>query len=376
MAVSQVNQQPELQSAMPLSGEKLNLCHGGDLYTASEQFGIPAEQWIDLSTGINPQYYPLPAFSSAMFQALPYQHPELDRAVRSYYGDFPYQLASGSQPIIQFLPQVLAELSGGLPVLLPEFGYQEHRQHWQQYGAELRYYPALQQAPAIDGIEQALTAAQTSGEACHLLVINPNNPTGVKFSPAQLADWAERLQPGARLIVDEAFVDLQPEQSVLGEYYRDNMLVLRSFGKFFGLAGIRLGAIFGAEDVMQGLKKLLGPWPVNGPAQELAIAALQDAQWQQQARQQIAENARLTEKLLQPLMAAYDAQPFCAEQLFACHRLETSRAYDLYQQLAKQGILVRLVDLNDGSMLLRTGIIDALQPKLYEALQLRLQQIL
>lgn len=350
-----------------LAGQALNLCHGGDLHTASRQFGTPVEDWIDLSTGINPQYYPIPAFSAEDWQVLPYQRPELEDAVRNYYGDFPCQLASGSQPIIQFLPEVLADL----PVLLPDFGYQEHRQHWEKYGAALRYYPALDLDAARESIEQSLATA----EAMHLLVINPNNPTGLKFTPAELAVWAEQLQPGAKLIVDEAFIDLQPEQSVLSEHYRENMLVLRSFGKFFGLAGIRLGAIFGAEEVMQGLAELLGPWPVNGPAQTLAIAALNDQQWHMEARLNIAANAELTEKLLQPVLAAYDAQPFCREQLFACHRLATERAYDLYRALAEQGILVRLIDLQDGSMLLRTGIIDALNPKRYAQLASRIEII-
>ncbi len=354
-----------------LTGQALNLCHGGDLYTASQQFGTPVEDWIDLSTGINPQYYPVPAFNSQAYQALPYLRPELDEAVRRYYADRPYQLASGSQPIIQFLPEVLENM----PVLLPDFGYQEHRQHWQQYGAELRYYPALDQVSARLAIEQALEQAESDGDRFHLLVINPNNPTGLTFSPQQLADWAERLAPGAQLIVDEAFVDLHPEQSVLGDCFRPNMLVLRSFGKFFGLAGIRLGAIFGSETVMQGLADLLGPWPVNGPAQTVAIAALNDIQWQQQARADIAANAELTEALLQPVLEAYDAQPFCREQLFACHRLATSAAYSLYQGLAERGILVRLIDLHDGTMLLRTGIINALDSGTALQLQTRLETI-
>nr|WP_243431863.1 aminotransferase class I/II-fold pyridoxal phosphate-dependent enzyme [Aliamphritea spongicola] len=354
-----------------LSGQALNLCHGGDLYTASQQFGTPVADWIDLSTGINPQYYPLPAFDSQAYQALPYLRPELDEAVRRYYADRPYQLASGSQPIIQFLPEVLDDM----PVLLPDFGYQEHRQHWQAYGAELRYYPALDDVSARLAIEQALEQAELKGERFHLLVINPNNPTGLTFTPQQLADWADRLAPGAQLIVDEAFVDLSPEQSVLGECFRPNMLVLRSFGKFFGLAGIRLGAIFGSEAVMQGVAKLLGPWPVNGPAQTVAIAALNDVQWQQQARENIAANAELTEALLQPVLEAYDAQPFCREQLFSCHRLATSAAYELYQRLAEQGILVRLIDLHDGTMLLRTGIINALDPNTASQLKQRLEII-
>lgn len=362
-----------------LAGQELNLCHGGDLYSASQQFGTAVENWIDLSTGINPQYYPLPAFDSQAYQALPYLRPELKEAVRSYYGDLPYQLANGSQPIIQFLPEVLEDM----PVLLPDFGYQEHRQHWEEYGAELRYYPALDHAAAEQAIELALDRSVDhsvemsvkTDDSFHLLVINPNNPTGLKFTPQQLANWADRLKPGAKLIVDEAFVDLHPEESVLGEFNRPNMLVLRSFGKFFGLAGIRLGAIFGSEAVMQGLAKLLGPWPVNGPAQTVAIAALNDVQWQQQARQNIAANAELTEKLLQPVLAAYDAQPFCREQLFACHRLAKPAAYKLYQKLAEQGVLVRLIDLHDGSMLLRTGIIDALQPEASAQLQARLETI-
>ena len=116
-----------------------------------------------------------------------------------------------------------------------------------------------------------------------------------------MKDWAQRLPEGGYLIIDEAFIDLTPEQSVLQQHFCDNMLVLRSFGKFFGLAGIRLGFVFANAMLRQHLQERIGLWTVNGPAQEVAIAALRDSAWQSAAQLKIRRSASVTQEKLQPL---------------------------------------------------------------------------
>ncbi|WP_415893815.1 threonine-phosphate decarboxylase [Neptuniibacter sp. PT8_73] len=358
-----------------------DLIHGGDLISASAQYGIPVEEWLDLSTGINPVPYPVPQVSEHCFQQLPYQSAEFKAAVKSYYGAEGVA-ANGTQQIIELLPSVLPSVSQELPILLPDCGYQEHRYSWQQQKRELNYYPATDQIASEQRIQQQLN----SGSAMHLLLINPNNPTGIRFSPEQIYRWAEQMQQGAYLIVDEAFIDLSPEQSVLSDYDRfeqlGNILVLRSFGKFFGLAGIRLGFAFANQQILQKLQTELGPWAVNGPAQAVAIAALNDVKWQAEARQKIRQNAQATLELWQPLFrklelgklgfGKLDAELLSSDDLFLTAKLDAEKAKQIYQFLAEQGILIRLVldeefncDLSGDkaqsdskNCLLRSGLVD------------------
>jgi len=357
-----------------------DLIHGGDLISASAQYGIPVEEWLDLSTGINPVPYPVPDISEHWFQQLPYQSAEFKAAVKNYYGAEGVA-ANGTQQLIELLPSVLQSVSQELPILLPDCGYQEHRYSWQQQKRELNYYPATDQKAAEHCIQEGIQQQLNSGSAMHLLLINPNNPTGLKFSPEQIYNWAEQMQEGAYLIVDEAFIDLSPEQSVLSDYDRfeqiGNILVLRSFGKFFGLAGVRLGFAFANPQILQKLQTELGPWAVNGPAQAVAIAALNDAQWQAEARQKISQNAQATLELWQPLLTKLklrkiDAELLSSDGLFLTAKINAEKAKQIYQFLAEQGVLIRLVldeefncDLSadkaqsdSKNCLLRSGLVD------------------
>ena len=359
-----------------------DLIHGGDLISASSQYGIPVEEWLDLSTGINPVPYPVPDISEHWFQQLPYQSAEFKAAVKNYYGAEGVA-ANGTQQLIELLPSVLPSVSQELPILLPDCGYQEHRYSWQQQKRELNYYPATDQIASEKRIEQQLN----SGSAMHLLLINPNNPTGLKFTPEQIYSWAGQMQQGAYLIVDEAFIDLSPEQSVLSDYDRlqqlGNIIVLRSFGKFFGLAGVRLGFAFSNPKLQHKLQTKLGPWVVNGPAQALAIAALNDGDWQTQTRSSIAKNAQATRELWQPLMGKLNAQLLYSEGLFISLKLPLEQGRYIYRFFAERGVLIRLVqgeELNTlplaennqpmvTNCLLRSGLVNAKNAAQCEQLQ-------
>ncbi|WP_286239410.1 aminotransferase class I/II-fold pyridoxal phosphate-dependent enzyme [Neptuniibacter halophilus] len=335
------------------------LIHGGDLFSASERYGIDPAQWLDLSTGINPRAYPLPALPEEAYQRLPYQSAQFREAVKGYYG-VSGVACSGTQQVIERLPDLLP----CLPVLLPACGYQEHRASWQQAGAEIAMYPADDPQAAAEFIEQWLS----EGKAFHLLLINPNNPSGLCFEPEQICRWAERLPEPGVLICDEAFIDLWPARSLLAQPQRfqdlGNLLVLRSFGKFFGLAGIRLGFAFGSGKLCSALAETIGPWAVNGPAQAVACAALSDHRWQQQARQQIEQNSALTAELFAPLMRKLNAQPLQQEGLFLSWRLPSEQAEAVYLFFARRGILLRLVsaaeqgDKNSQFSLLRSGLVE------------------
>jgi len=330
------------------------LFHGGDLQAASKLYGHAADDWLDLSTGINPSSYPAPAIDAKVWQQLPYLQPGLIAAAHSYYGAHDCVPSSGSQPIIELLPQVLRQLGNNQAAWLADVGYQEHRHGWAQCGP-VQTYDGLSHSNAVQQINTALT----QGEIGHLIIINPNNPTGVLFAVAQLQQWASQLAAkDGFLVVDEAFIDTQPNASLLNHKLAANVIVLRSVGKFFGLAGMRLGFTFASAKVLASLSKQVGPWSVNGPAQTVAIAALNDQAWQAQMRQQLAQQAAkqlaLWHDPLQQLGASVAAQ----HELFRSFAMSPSLAQQLHQSAAQDGILLRLVDINSSMSLLRFGNID------------------
>ncbi|MCV6604043.1 MAG: hypothetical protein OIF34_01975, partial [Porticoccaceae bacterium] len=136
--------------------------HGGDLISASQRYGIPVADWLDLSTGLNPSSYPVPELSPVLFQRLPYLRPEFLQAAAVFYGNAQLLPSNGSQLVIQELPSCLNELGliefglDDLPVLLPEHGYKEHEDHWRRHGNAVQYYPAFEPQAAVEVIESVL----------------------------------------------------------------------------------------------------------------------------------------------------------------------------------------------------------------------------
>lgn len=257
--------------------------HGGNLQEAIKRFGGVAEDWLDLSTGINPHGYPAPALAPHAWHRLPDSHAELLAAARSYYGAPRLLAVAGTQAAIQALPRLRP--SSRVVVAAPS--YAEHALHWGRHGHQLRQIPYAELEGAADD--------------CDVLVVcNPNNPTGATLSPASLLAWAAQLaERGGWLIVDEAFADMAPHGSVAPYSDRPGLIVLRSIGKFFGLAGLRLGFVAARASLLAQLADLLGPWTVSGPAQQIGCVALRDAAWQASMREHLQTAAGRLQTLLQ-----------------------------------------------------------------------------
>lgn len=366
LAIEKTQKTQEIQGTQ--EAKKFNPLHGGNLVSASAHFGIPVEQWIDLSTGINPEHYPVDHLPLSSYCALPYISDEFLSAVTHYYTPAYIQkntnskktlnhflAVSGTQTAIQVLPTLLPEY----PILLPEVGYQEYRQQWQHRALPTHDYPSMDNDAAGLYIDQAIKQQPQQ----HILAINPNNPTGIAFSKEQLFHWAKALDPQAYLIVDEAFIDSTPDNSVLTKVLPsdmpDNMIVLRSFGKFFGLAGIRLGFIFANAAIIQQLEKAIGIWQVNGPAQAIAIAALNDSAWQQSNRTAIAKNAAFTQKLCTTIQEK--CERVIHSDLFSSYYFSRIQAEHINHQLALAGILTRVILLSDNKAILRIGVLSSQQ---------------
>jgi L-threonine-O-3-phosphate decarboxylase len=294
--------------------------HGGALLQAAHEYGIAPGQWLDLSTGINPQGWPVPALEADCWQRLPQDEDGLPGAARCYYGNAQLLAVAGSQAAIQALPRLRHSVSR-VGVLSP--GYAEHAHAWRREGHRVRPLHAEAIAAQLPQLDV-------------LVLINPNNPTAERFEPQLLLQWQRQLASrGGWLVVDEAFIDATPAQSIAAACGGEGLVVLRSLGKFFGLAGARVGFVLAWPSLLRQLEALLGPWGVSGPAREVARLALQDSRWQQASRQRLHAGS----ERLAALLARYGMPPAGGTALFQYCTVPAAAA--VHRQLAARGILVR-----------------------------------
>lgn len=294
--------------------------HGGRLRLAAAQYDIPLNDWLDLSTGLNPNGWPVPSIPAECWQRLPEDDDALLPAARRYYQNDSLLAVAGSQAAIQTLPLLRARSRVG--VLHP--AYAEHAENWRQAGHEVKVI-------AEDEIDARL------GDVDVLILINPNNPTGKLWSPQQLLVWHQKLQQrGGWLIVDEAFMDAIPEYSLSAIAARPGLIVLRSVGKFFGLAGIRCGFVIAEIALLDELAERLGPWPISHPGRYVAAKALADQVWQQATAIALKQQGQRLRQLL--LESGWPVSGGC--DLFQW--LKCQQAAVLHDGLARQGIFTRL----------------------------------
>lgn len=259
--------------------------HGGNLNAARRLFPDAPGPWIDLSTGINPVPYPVGDIAPSAWTRLPELSDiaGLEAAAREAYGaDHAADIvpAPGTQAIIQWLPHIFAARRVGILGLT----YGEHEQCWRAAGAE---------------IVAARTLADL--ENCDAgVIVNPNNPDGGIVPPEQLATLAKAFAArGGLLVVDEAFMDvIRPGASLVPALPKAGAIVLRSFGKTYGLAGLRLGFAVTSPDIGPRLRRALGPWAVSGPAIQIGCTALADAAWLAETISRLTEDANRLDRLL------------------------------------------------------------------------------
>ncbi|MEL6768000.1 MAG: threonine-phosphate decarboxylase CobD [Pseudomonadota bacterium] len=249
--------------------------HGGGLEAPMAAYGGAIEDWIDLSTGINRVPYPVPPLSPRAWTALPQAGALEDMlaAAGAYFGvpaAARLVAAAGAQALIQQVPYLSAP--GRVGIVSPT--YNEHAAAFAAAGWQV---VAVAEPADAAGLEAAV-------------VVNPNNPDGRCWSPEALAALSAEV---ALLVVDESFADTAPELSLVGGLARapGRVVVLRSFGKFFGLAGVRLGFAVASPALAEALAERLGPWAVSGPAIEIAAWAYADHAWIAETRGRLAAEA-------------------------------------------------------------------------------------
>ena len=291
--------------------------HGGNLDVARARFGGEPADWVDLSTGINRRPYPVPQLPLHHWQALPSRAEieALHQAARvAYHTTAPLLATAGAQAAIQMLPGLAPP--GHAKILGPTYG---------EFGHVLRN--AGWAVETVSDLE-ALSGADLA------IVVNPNNPDGRRHDPQALLALASRV---GRLVIDESFADVTPEMSLAPQAGRAGLLILRSFGKFYGLAGLRLGFVLGGEADIAALARSAGPWPVSGVAIEIGRAALADGRWASETRMRLSRDATRLDGLAQaagwqliggtPLFRLYDAGDGLRAQERLAHARIWSRVF-------------------------------------------------
>lgn len=289
---------------------------------AAREHGIPPAEWLDLSTGISPHAWPVPPIPADAWRRLPDDDDGLAEIAAGYYGTPRVLPVAGAQAAIQMLPRLRGRSRVG--VITP--GYAEHAQAWRRAGHDVELGNASRLLDSVDDFDV-------------LVLIHPNNPTGERFTPQHLLQVHAAL--AARdgwLVVDEAFMDATPDDSLCAHAGEEGLVVLRSVGKFFGLAGARAGFTCASRALLDALREALGPWTLAGPTRHVLARALGDREWQARQRELLKKDARRSAEMLK----AHALEPVGGCVLFQwCPH---PRAASIQYALAQRGILVRHFD--------------------------------
>lgn len=273
--------------------------HGGGIDAAIQTYGGTRADWLDLSTGINPVPYPMPRLPHDAWAALP-DHAAFSRLydlARSFWNvpqDAAIIGAAGASAIIAALPHTQYRGS----VHIPGPTYNEHGAAFQAAG---------------------WTRDDSTPDA--MVAVHPNNPDGLLWDASDLN--------AALTIIDESFGDVAPDQSLIHLASRPGTVVLKSFGKFWGLAGLRLGFAIGDPAIINKLTDLLGPWQISGPALAIGAEALSDPIWANQTRARLQKDSAR----LDALLTAQGAEVVGGTTLFRLYKVEdAAAAQDLLAQ--------------------------------------------
>lgn len=288
--------------------------HGGNLDAACARFGGAREEWIDLSTGINPVPYPLPSLRAEAWTALPDAKAaeglvDLARAFWAVPKHLDILPTHGASAPIARMPHMFE----GNRVCIPEPTYNEHGRAFAAAG---------------------WSRTEHAAEADAVVLVHPNNPDGRLWSRDDLGAQVQG-------VVDESFADCLPGASLLPTLSGDRQVVLKSFGKFWGLAGLRLGFVIGAPKMITPLREALGPWSVSGPALAIGAAALADEDWARETRARLAEDAQR----LDALMMARGVRCLGGTPLFRLYEAEEASAFQ--EGLARHHIWSRIFPYSD-----------------------------
>ncbi|MBU2866189.1 threonine-phosphate decarboxylase [Pacificibacter marinus] len=285
--------------------------HGGGLDAAATRFGGERVDWLDLSTGINPVPYPIGAFPADAWTALPdaAATDALIQTARTFW-NVPKEAAilpaPGASSLIARIPSLWPR--GNVSIQKPT--YNEHAGAFDAHGWQ---------------VGRDIGSVQ--------VVVHPNNPTGRLWSADEMT--------APFTVIDESFCDIAPDQSHIARAAQNDTIVLKSFGKFWGLAGLRLGFAIAHPDIIHKLSTMIGPWAVSGPALHIGAAALNDQAWAKITRMRLAQDAYR----LDALMTGQGAKALGGTSLFRLYEVDEARAWQ--ERLAQGKVWTRIFPYSD-----------------------------
>lgn len=280
--------------------------HGGGLDAARHRYGGARSDWLDLSTGINPVPYPTGDIPAEAWTALPDKGAlnALITAARKVW-NVPEEAAvlatHGASAPIAAIPALMP--AGRVDIPPPT--YNEH---------------------AAAFVAQGWEVTKDSPNA--QVVVHPNNPTGRLWNAQDLT--------APLSIIDESFCDVTPEASLIHTASHPGRIILKSFGKFWGLAGLRLGFAISSPDTIARLNDLTGPWAVSGPALHIGARALSDTAWADTTRTRLAKDTAR----LDSMMTAKGANLVGGTTLFRLYEVDDAAAWQ--NRLARKHVWSRI----------------------------------
>jgi cobalamin biosynthetic protein CobC len=303
-----------------MDNTKINIQHGGDIDLAIKKYGGQRKDWIDLSTGINRTSYPWQESVKVHLRDLPGSKllMSLEEAASRAYKiavDTETVATSGAQQIINLLPTHLNKYSS-VAILGPT--YNEYEKAFKSSNLRTN------------------TVSEISNLSCNdiAIIVNPNNPTGKVITEEELEDLSKKVEI---LIIDESFKMFSSRKT----QNLDNLIQINSLGKFFGLAGVRLGFVSGPSDFIKSVRKMLGPWPISSLAAEIGLVALSDKIWISQMEKILLAGSTA-------LHAACNSKNWrLVGKTNLFHTYATSNCFEVEEQFAAHGIWVRTFDYSE-----------------------------
>ena len=259
--------------------------HGGNLDKAISFYGGKESEWIDLSTGINPNSYPIPKLSISDWRSLPTKTEikDLESIIKSKQKiSSEIIMVPGAQMAINFLPFLLKGEGTEVRILTPT--YNEYNYCFTNTGFKVNSCQKFNQLFNSD----------------IAIIVNPNNPDGKIYEINELFELSKSVKI---LIVDESFIDSVECDSIVNQLNEDvsNIIVIRSFGKFFGLAGLRLGYVFSGKEIIRKFKRFFGPWQISKMSVKIATIAFSDDVWIKKTKNNLNEKANAIDNLMKKI---------------------------------------------------------------------------
>ncbi len=325
----------------------INHGHGGNIKVLAESAGVKAKDLLDFSANINPLGPPQwlrPLINSQIESLIHYPDPacsELTGAIAHHYqvNEEEVLIGNGSTELIYQIPRAL----GNRQALVPIPSYRDYVQAAEQSGMTVEKIVLREEDDFRPDL--ALLEARLKNDDLVILA-QPNNPTGITVEAKALRRMAQR-HPSSWFVIDEAFADFIEGLDSLTRDRPSNVIVLRSFTKFFAIPGLRLGWALADPEIAKKVRAVLPPWSVNTLAQKVGEAALSDRTYAEQTRalvKKLREDFRLTLESL-PGLKVYPG-----ESNFLLIRINHKNlsASQLASQLLTQGIAIRVCENFEG----------------------------